>query len=620
MSTQIHSQPFAPQIPLQRQDAVRNLPRVQTADQPRGNQAPQQVNRQPPAPQHVADTRKRITDTDNMLARIDRKLERLGIENPEKHQSFWSRTSGKLASFAKAVAVSLVNMPKMVGSATLSLLKVSANLVVNLPRLFTVPLRLVSSKPDEWMAAKVSTMNKGFDKAKSVVNEMFDGINSSIVRVNSLHRNGAMSEQTVGTLSDGASGVSDGALGIVNTQAGIYGTNIMDAHNFNINQNVNADHLGNFTTLNDGDQAMFRGSPGLVLNTGVVLGQMDDALTRARQGHSLIEDARQLERGPQTPEQRQGSEFIRGEGQDMIGEAGQTYARGGVGLVQNYVTAVNTVAGSNLYGAQAFGDIAVGVTNVTQIAGFGLTAVTATYDGVMDARSAHSGRVRKNRADDFLQNTAEMRGNRKTVESLDTSAVRDGVKLFRKNQNQSFWNKAMSSGRNFAIAAAAVTLAVATTVAAAATPVGWAIMGAAAVGAIGFGLYKVYKSVRREENIQRLGDRLQRVQAEIQNTPQGSQATATDRTRLQELQKLERTIQRYQRQTDPKAAAAEIVRVLNNPRSTDTSRNNAATALQTVFKINPNLLRENPPGTPLAGEQANRMARQKLEKKLGIFA
>lgn len=612
MSTVNRANPYASQgrPQLQRQNAVRNLPRVQQVEQPQGGQAPQRTSRREVAPQHATDTRKRITDTDDMLARIDRKLEKLGVDNPEKHQSFWKRASGRLATFGKTLAVSLVSLPKMIGTSALSLVK----LTCNLPRLFTLPLRLVSSKPDEWMTGKLAGMNKKFDEAKQAVGGFFDGINAKIIRIDGLH--GGKGGDGPG---DGVDMVSDGAMGIVNTQAGIYGTNVMDSHHFDINQNVNSDHTGPLTTLNDGDQALFRGAAPLVLNTGTVLHQMDDALNRLDEGMSLVEASRQLKRGGNlTDEQQVGRKYVKAQGKEQIDEARTAYARGGASLVQNYVGAVNMVAGSNLYGAKVFGDVATGVTNVTQIAGFGLTAVTSTYDGVMDARAAHSGRKRKDRADNFLQNTARMDGKRKLVESLDTSAVRDGVKLFRKNQNQSFFNKSLSSGRNFAVAAAAITLTVATTAAVAATPVGWAIMGAAAVGAIGFGLYKTYKTVRRQENIQRMGDRLQRVQTEIQKTQNGPQ-NPQSATRLQELKKLERTIQRYQRQTDPKVAADGLVKVLNQGK-TEQAKANAAEALKTVFKIDPTLLRENPPGTPVAGPKANELARKQLEKKLGIFA
>jgi hypothetical protein len=578
----------------------------------------QPVQRQAVAPTHAKDTRKKITDTDDMLARIDRKMEALGVDNPDKREGFMAKLGSRVKSFGKALAVGIVSIPRMVASSFLSLTKA----VANIPRLFTYPMKLVTDRPDKWMKEKLSGMNEFFNDKKKALSETFDGINARIIKVEGLKSTKAPDKTVDGKMGDGPDGLLDGAMGIVNVRAGVFGTNVdVISHGINnANQGtVNAGHTGEFTTLNDGDKALDMGAAPLVLATGNVIGQMDEALTKKATGKAMIADGReQYIDAPVNSIEELGGRFLMHRGRELVAEGDAGVRRGNLALLQNGVGAVNMVAGSTRHGAQVFGDVAVGVTNVTQLAGFGLTAVAATYDAAVDGAAAHSGRKRKNRCDDFLGKTAEMHGSRKVVESLDTSVVRDGVKLFRKNQSQNYKHKALSSTRNVIIAGAAVALLVATTAAVAATPVGWGIMGAAAVGAVGFGLYKTYKSVRRQENIQRIDDRLARVQDEITKMGPNPQSPQ-DRTRLEGLKKLEHTIQRYQRQTDPTVAADAMINVLNNGKTPEAKRN-AAIALSKVFKIDSRLFMKNAQGQPYAGPQAYAEARELLQNKMGLFA
>jgi hypothetical protein len=569
----------------------------------------QPVQRQAVAPTHAKDTRKKITDTDDMLARIDRKMEALGVDNPDKREGFMAKLGSRVKSFGKALAVGIVSIPRMVASSFLSLTKA----VVSIPRLFTYPMKLVSDRPDQFIKAGLSKL----DKAKEAVAKTFDGINAKIIKVEGLRSTKTPNQQFDGKVGDGPDGLLDGAMGIVNVRAGVFGTNVdVIAHGINnANQGtVNAGHTGEFTTLNDGDKALDMGAAPLVLATGNVLGQMDDALDKISKGRELQAEGARLQQANAGPESIAGGQFLQEHGKGLVQEGRVAAARGGISLLQNGVGAVNMVAGSARHGAQAFGDVAVGVTNVTQLAGFGLTAVAATYDAVVDGAAAHSGRKRKNRCDDFLKDTARMEGNRKIVDSLDVSAVRDGVKLFRKNQSQNYKHKALSSTRNVIIAGAAVALLVATTAAVAATPVGWGIMGAAAVGAVGFGLYKTYKSVRRQENIQRIDDRLARVQEALQTA---RAEVPRDAQRVRGLEKLEHTIQRYQRQTDPEVAAQAIVNVLN--RGDAHGKDKAGRALAEVFKINPDVFKIQG-GQPLAGQRAYDEGMKLLQNKMGLFA
>lgn len=585
----------------------------------------QPVQRNQSAPTQAKDTRKKITDTDDMLARIDRKMAALDVENPDKREGFMAKLGSRVKSFGKALAVGIVSIPRMAASSLLSLTKVATNIVANIPRLFTYPMKLVSDSPDDWMKEKLSIMNKGFDDAKTYVSKKFDGLNAAIIKVDGLESTKgpdgkAILKGVTGKMGDGPDGLMDGAMGIVNVRAGVLGTNVeVNIHALNnVSQSdVNARHTGEFTTLNDGDKALDMGAAPLVLATGNVIGQIDDGLTKKAQGKAMISEGReQFRSAPVHSIDELGGSFLMQRGRELVSEGDTAVKRGNLSLLQNGVGAVNMVAGSNRYGAQAFGDVAVGVTNATQLAGFGLTAVAATYDGVVDGMAAHSGRKRKNRCDDFLKKTAEMQGSRKVVESLDTSVVRDGVKLFRKNQNQNFNHKGLSSARNFAVAAAAVTLLVATTIATAATPVGWGLMGAAAVGAVGFGLYKTYKSVRRQENIQRIDDRLARVQDALKTE---NEKSPKDPQRIQGLKKLEHTIQRYQRQTDPSAAADAMIHVLNHGKTPE-AKTNAAIALSKVFKIDARLFMQDANGQPYAGERAYTEARDLLQSKMGLFA
>jgi hypothetical protein len=339
----------------------------------------------------------------------------------------------------------------------------------------------------------------------------------------------------------------------------------------------------------------------LALRTAQTFGKLEEGVSKLEQGSALEREGQALKDGGNIT----GGEFLLKRGEDTTKEGVKTLLRQGVALGQNGVGIARKFV------------VPKGVPDVRlEMTGNILTAVTSTYDGVVDSMSAHSGRVRKNRCDKFLEDTARMKGNHKVVESLDTSVVRDGVKLFRKNQNQNYGHKALSAGRNFAVAGGAIALT-AIGVATAATPVGWAIMGVTTVAAVGFGLYKTYKSVRRQENIQRMDDRLARVQAEIGKIDPQSKSPK-DVQRLSDLKKLEHTIQRYQRQTDPAAAAKAMVNVLNNGK-TQGAKDHAQKALREVFKINPAVLTLNG-AVPVAGQKAYDEAMKLLQGKMALFA
>lgn len=514
------------------------------------------------SPNVTRDTRKKITDTDDMLARIDSQMDKLKIENPDKRDGVMSRFGSRLKSFGKALAVGLLAIPKTVANAALTVLKGAAIAGCHISRAFTLPFtgRQMSS-------SDIEGVGKMFDDAKKAVTEQFDSWNAGIIRVGGLKS--SPSGEPNGKLGAHPDGMLDNAIKLIKVEEKLFQTGSKD---------VGAG-FGNF---------------GLALGTAQALGKLEDGVNKIEQGSALKEQGQQLI----SSGNRDGGEFLVQQGEYSTKEGAKTLLRQGVAMAQ--------------YGVSTAGKFVVPKSAPAlnlELAGNVMTAVTATYDGVVDSMSAHSGRVRKNRCDKFLGETARMKGNDKVVESLDTSVVRDGVKLFRKNQNQNFGHKALSAGRNFAVAGGAIALT-AIGVATAATPVGWAIMGVTTVAAVGFGLYKTYKSVRRQENIQRLDDRLVRVQAEIQKTQ--------DPQRLSDLKKLEHTIQRYQRQTDPAAAAKAMVHVLNNGK-TQGAKDNAKKALTEVFKINPAVLTLNG-AVPVAGKKAYEEAMKLLQGKMALFA
>lgn len=201
--------------------------------------------------------------------------------------------------------------------------------------------------------------------------------------------------------------------------------------------------------------------------------------------------------------------------------------------------------------------------------------------------------------------------------------VEGAVELYKKNLTQTRKHKIMSAIKNAVLAAAGVTMIVAATAALAATPVGWALAGAALVGAVGFGLYKAYKAQRREVNIDGLKQRESMVNRAVRDfqlshgmrsLTETARLTPDQRDTLKDLLQVRSEIQGALARTSPDRASRALIDGLRSPDADVRTR--SADALRNVFKINPDvfsdaLRRHNP--------NVGQVARETLASKLSLF-
>lgn len=228
--------------------------------------------------------------------------------------------------------------------------------------------------------------------------------------------------------------------------------------------------------------------------------------------------------------------------------------------------------------------------------------------------------------------------------------IEKAVTLMRKNQKQSAWVKAFSAVKNAVGAAGAIALTVVSFSAAAAlavSPVGWALAGVAAVAGVGMAVYCAYKSIKRSDDIATVRTQMQQVNAQIQKletektgleaqikppsntvdptSPEGLQIKADIEdidARLVEFKALKADIKGVLLETDPQAAATELIKVLNQK---DPATNlptpeaiEVATVMREVFAVQPEALDTSQLNTP-EGTKMFEDTTKMLGKKLSMF-
>lgn len=174
---------------------------------------------------------------------------------------------------------------------------------------------------------------------------------------------------------------------------------------------------------------------------------------------------------------------------------------------------VQSVNGIMNAGAAIAGSTAQGLGVATQAFGGVFGAGVSLFAAVKDISAARASSKRETRADLHL---SSVKGNPR---SASQEKMDQAVKLMRKNQAQSKYTKFFSSAKNFVAAAGSIALTVGTAVAGAAllaTPIGWGLIGAAAVAGVGLSIYSAYKTIKREGDIGELKSQKMNVNQQIE--------------------------------------------------------------------------------------------------------
>lgn len=572
-------------------------------------------------------TRKKLVgtrDTDKMLSRIDDRFARLNQKYGDKGLGLTAEpVEAKHKTFFKALKKVVAAIPASIIKGAVTLLKWTGKLTVNIlkytARAILFPFRKAGSDSARDMDTFVANLGKSINKT---LDKLGKGATDGVDKLFGLKSGeGDDVDQNREANVNSANDAANQMMGVVDGLAGYYGTNIIDPNDLNNTLNDQAVQESYPTTGNNGDHALDMGAAFVVAGFGETADQIAESHAKRKEGQHLLEIGHMLEDQGQTmgdPDLVTAGRFAQQLGVQKESQGTARMMEGFVNAARLGVGGVNLVAGSTRYGSQAFGEFATEVANVTQLGGDALTAVVATTECIVDSAQSHRSMQRVDRCNAFLESTASVKpSGKKTAQTKDVIAVRDTVKLFKKNQKQVRKHKIFTAVRNAVIAAGAVALIVGATAALACTPVGWAVAGAAITTGIGIGVYKAYKAGRRKANISALKQRQNQVQRAIQNLESKGQLDGTERRMLRDLKSLKASVDKSLNQTDPAAAVETLVRVLNHSDSAE-GREAAKIALRDVFQVNPEVLRHKPDGNPVM-PHVYQEACSILTEKMGIF-
>ncbi|PKL75635.1 MAG: hypothetical protein CVV27_14355 [Candidatus Melainabacteria bacterium HGW-Melainabacteria-1] len=439
-------------------------------------------------------SRRKLQDVDAQLARMDQVLAKHGQTAKLTPQNIGS----KFKIFAKVLGNALLKLPTLLVSTVKNSLKLAVNSLQVL-RVFTLPFRAMGmGAADKFLADKVfGNINKGLEAGAKWLNDKYET------------KVGLKEKPENSHVGDAANTLGTSPVGMV---ADWKGTNVLTRSDGRLDltttSNPNPGQT-NAATGNDGAGALHMGA--LFTATGSVdaVDQLSNAIDMKVKGKELEARGQELLKKPElSPQERAQGEFMVEQGKLMQREASGTYTQKTLNLEQNLMGATNLLFGSGYMNASVGAEAATAVTNITQM-GLGIFSVASnSVDCAIDSVQASRAKGRVKKCTEFLKATAQW-GPDKTsrqVASQGVEEVRDSVKLYKKNQQQTRNLKIFTAVRSAALVVAGA-VAFGLMAAAVANPVGLALAGVAAGVAIGVCLYKGYKGAVRQQQTAALEER-----------------------------------------------------------------------------------------------------------------
>ncbi|MGV3526890.1 MAG: hypothetical protein ACO1RX_21915 [Candidatus Sericytochromatia bacterium] len=186
--------------------------------------------------------------------------------------------------------------------------------------------------------------------------------------------------------------------------------------------------------------------------------------------------------------------------------------------VNGFINAVFTGA-SAIAESGAFYNFASSLLIVTQaVSGIGM-AVGGAYGMVKNFSEARTSHKRIQDVDTFMQTLAQQAPPANPSAVQRQEEIKDVAKLVRAENVSNRRHKIFNGVKNGLMMAGGIALTVgvlAGAAALAATPVGWALGGAAALMGIGYGIYRLVQKKRQKSTVSGLEQQHQRVQQEVQ--------------------------------------------------------------------------------------------------------
>jgi hypothetical protein len=187
-------------------------------------------------------------------------------------------------------------------------------------------------------------------------------------------------------------------------------------------------------------------------------------------------------------------------GDNQQTQAGIDIGRGTVDIAMSVNGVVNLMVGSDsathLIASNESAQFVAGTA--TQIVGAGVMVITKGVECGLDIKRSINASANVERAHSFVDNASS------NVNSMEDEMVVAAVKQFEKKQASSGFLSKVKAVLNGALAVAGVAVIVATCIVGAATPVGWAVGGAALLIGAGMAIHQAYKAQRETDNISSL--------------------------------------------------------------------------------------------------------------------
>lgn len=435
---------------------------------------------------------KTTVDIDARIANIDAKMQAKGMDPPkmESRLGIFAKVVGKMIA---KIPVGLANVVKGIGKLgayTLQLATHTVGLIVTGPKALYAAYKAAPGQG--WEAAKQS-----FSEDNAAIHKAFSGVRDSMENATKSFDN--WYSEKLGLTEPGKEATTDGVDQMVSTVdevAGYLGTNVLEKAG---DVSKQAEDTSKWSTGDDGDAALFVGGATALASLGNAGHDIETAIGELK---ALKKELKAMQADPlSTPED---IAFKKQEVETKESEVKAQITSSGLELLSGVNTAINLVVGSDL--------TSMGATdawgNVTDAAGFGLAAASKAIEATVETLQANNADKKVQRCNAFLSETATVDGDgNEVVATRGTQKVRDAVRAFKRNNQETRGVNRFSGIAKYAMSAASIVGGVLFIAAMATNPIGWAVGGVAIAVGIGTALYKGYKADVRASQTQALKDR-----------------------------------------------------------------------------------------------------------------